>query len=149
MDSSTGSVLFINEIEYNQRACSCALRRCERILSRGKTLAGKQDLKMKKNGVQAFVLSLILLGISGGTFGWMYYSSMHSSSYCPEGYSLRATDARCRIPVIANYSFLGSIGLSILFLCLGIRQRRDYSERSNAAPDAAGNKDLPIDRQIL
>lgn len=113
------------------------------------TLAGKQDLKMKRNGVQAFVLSLILLGISGGSFGWMYYSSMHSSSDCPEGYSLRATDPRCRIPVIANYSFLGSVGLSVLFLCLGIRQRRDYSERSNDAPAAAGNEDLPIDRQIL
>ena len=96
---------------------------------------------MKRNGVQAFVLSLILLGFSGGSFGWMYYSSMQSSSNCPDGYSLRATDARCRIPVIANYSFLGSVGLSVLFLCLGIRQRRDFSERSNHAPIEAGNED--------
>ena len=96
---------------------------------------------MKRNGVQAFVLSLILLGISGGFFGWMYYSSMQSSNNCPVGYSLTAADPRCRIPVIADYSFLGSVGLSVLFLCLGIRQRRDHFEKSNGAQVGAGNKD--------
>jgi hypothetical protein len=96
---------------------------------------------MKRNGIQAFVLSLILLGISGASFGWMYYSSMHSSSSCPGGYALTDADPRCRIPVIANYSFLSSVGLSVLFLCLGIRQRRDLSERSNDAPVVAGNDD--------
>lgn len=96
---------------------------------------------MKRNGVQAFVLSLILLGISGGFFGWTYYSSMQSSNNCPVGYSLTAADPRCRIPVIANYSFLGSLGLSVLFFCLGIRQRRDHSERSNDAPVGAGNEE--------
>ena len=96
---------------------------------------------MKRNGIQAFVLSLILLGVSGGAFGWMYYSSMHSSNSCPGGYSLTDADPRCRVPVIANYSFLGSAGLSILFFCLGIRQRRDHSEESNEAPIVAGNED--------
>lgn len=96
---------------------------------------------MKRNGVQAFVLSLILLGMSGGSFGWTYYSSMHSSNSCPGGYSLTDADPRCRIPVIANYSFLVSLGLSVLFFCLGIRQRRDHSEKSNDAPIAAGNED--------
>jgi hypothetical protein len=96
---------------------------------------------MKRNGVQAFVLSLILLGISGGSFLWMYYTSMHSSSYCPGGYSLSDADPRCRIPVIANCSFLSSVGLSVLFFCLGIRQRRDHFERSNDAPVVAGNED--------
>ena len=96
---------------------------------------------MKRNGVQAFVLSLILLGISGGAFVWMYYSSMQSSSNCPGGYSLKDPDPRCRIPIIANYSFLGSVGLSVLFFCLGIRQRRDHSERSTDEPIVAGNED--------
>ena len=95
---------------------------------------------MRRNGVQAFVLSLILLGVSGATFGWMYYSSLHSSNSCPGGYSLTDADPRCRIPVIANYSFLVSLGLSVLFFCLGIRQRRNYSEKSNDAPGVAGNQ---------
>lgn len=86
-------------------------------------------MSIKRNGVLAFSLGLIVLVVSGGFFAWMYYSSMHNSTYCPDGFSLTSEDPRCRAPLIADYSFLVSIALSVLILCFGISQRRNQANQ--------------------
>src|SRR5688572_23862205 len=91
----------------------------------------------------AFSSSAMLLLASAGLFLWLYRSVELYAGRCLDGFAVTSSEWACRAPVIANYSFLVCLGVSLLIFSLGVRYRRNY--RSEMAAKTRQESDAEVD----
>lgn len=104
-------------------------------------------MKDRSKASIAFSSSAVLLLASAVLFFWLYRSVELSLGQCLDGFAVTSSEWACRAPVIANYSFMIFVGVSLLIFSLGVRYRRNYREnrRSEMAAKTRQEADVDVD----
>ena len=78
-------------------------------------------MSQKMKGITLLVLAVILFGVSGWCFLWIFSSYSLAFSYCESGFSLFAEPFRCKQPYIAAIIWFVSGTACVVFAIKGFK----------------------------
>jgi hypothetical protein len=77
---------------------------------------------MHPRGRLRYAVSLLVLAVSACLFLWMLAVAEMGFRPCPQGYSLGASSAVCRLPAVLELSFFITLAVGVLTLIVAMRR---------------------------